>query len=574
MVKSVILALVLMGCDEAPSTPADPMVEAPPVALKAAVVQSESGVVYERPLPDAAALGAYQAFPNPPGSALLDKLRLWHPEGTYTQPLLSAQLIWPEELGEVPVDLPAASSPIQLWALSPGEPPAVIPLRGRWYEGRGTYHPEGTLIMSPADGVVLDAGRRHAWVFHPDWFDVGVSGLSAEETEDLPWTPAAASVFTPEDPGQELLTLMDAQDALPQVSVDLAEWRAQLGRESATGFLLSPMWMSGEAPWATEGGAFLYDDDGEPEVQAQEAIPLTVMVPEGEAPEGGWPIVVYAHGTGGSHRTFNNTDDPKELGVWMAAAGYAVVSYALPMHGGRLGSDAALRDLYSYNFLNPESAIHVQRQAALEAAWVIKAVKEGTLQRDGAALPLDPDRVVLIGHSQGATVAALGWDWLEPRLQGMVLSAGGGEVVDNSLANAVDVGIDVPAVVRDVISLDDDEPLDSLQPPLALAEAVSSPTDPVIAADRWFRREGASPVLLVSGGRDVRVIPTSAFALIEASGLRWKGDVPPAFERRGQARAPEPSGVVWRDEGTHWVMFEDPTVQVEIVEFLDEVTSR
>ena len=110
-----------------------------------------------------------------------------------------------------------------------------------------------------------------------------------------------------------------------------------------------------------------------------------LVVPPGEAPPGGWPVVAYAHGTTGSADDCAPSDDPSRAGVAeamtaLAAGGFVAV--ATDYEG--IGTDGA------HPYLNGQS----------EARAVVDAVR--------AARALTPDagaRWGVLGYSQGGHAA-------------------------------------------------------------------------------------------------------------------------------------------------------------------------
>jgi predicted esterase len=111
-----------------------------------------------------------------------------------------------------------------------------------------------------------------------------------------------------------------------------------------------------------------------------------LFVPDGDAPDGGWPVVAWAHGTTGvgddcslTTRTPRSDVEKMYLGHWLDQ-GYAVVAADYP----GLGSEGLHR------YLDGRSA----------ANSVVDSVRAGR-----AADPSLSDRWVVIGHSQGGHAA-------------------------------------------------------------------------------------------------------------------------------------------------------------------------
>ena len=53
-------------------------------------------------------------------------------------------------------------------------------------------------------------------------------------------------------------------------------------------------------PYSLSGGDFQYDANGTPIPGATEDMRVSLCVPKGAVPAGGFPVVLYSHGTGGN----------------------------------------------------------------------------------------------------------------------------------------------------------------------------------------------------------------------------------------------------------------------------------
>src|SRR5690606_4997034 len=119
----------------------------------------------------------------------------------------------------------------------------------------------------------------------------------------------AVSVFTTQDAIGELLAIRDwmiANYPAPTlVEGSASAVRAAPAWTELTGhYGPSPIFQEGEVPYGAEGGALEADEDGVPTVHGEFDARFTITIPTAEMPEGGYPIVLYAHGTGGDHRSF------------------------------------------------------------------------------------------------------------------------------------------------------------------------------------------------------------------------------------------------------------------------------
>jgi hypothetical protein len=71
------------------------------------------------------------------------------------------------------------------------------------------------------------------------------------------------------------------------------------------GQITLPVMQQGTRPYTTLGqGAIQLDASGNPIVQGTEPVCVSITVPHGVTPPaGGWPVILYAHGTGGEYRS-------------------------------------------------------------------------------------------------------------------------------------------------------------------------------------------------------------------------------------------------------------------------------
>ncbi|WP_423598216.1 alpha/beta hydrolase family protein [Roseateles sp. MS654] len=128
------------------------------------------------------------------------------------------------------------------------------------------------------------------------------------------------------------------------------------------------------------------------------AVPVRIYWPSGEPPAGGWPVVVFSHGMGGSRRGYSY------LGSYWAANG------VVAMHVQHIGSD---RRLWAGGFGWSNSLSLVRRlQAAAQPDEAIERTQDVRFALDqllaGPLGPrLDPKRLAIAGHSYGANTSLL-----------------------------------------------------------------------------------------------------------------------------------------------------------------------
>ena len=274
-----------------------------------------------------------------------------------------------------------------------------------------------------------------------------------------------------------------------------------------------PIFQQGTAPYLTpaDGGDVGVDAGGNPLVDHTEQVCLSLTVPKGTPPPGGWPTVVFAHGTGGNFRSHVllglahdfalGVDDGTGNMVRAAVLGIDQVG-----HGPRRGGSVLDPYQVVYNYANPLSARGTLQQAAADQMSLLRLVP--TVAFDAASSPTPSAfslaaSPALWGHSQGATAASIALPYRA--WSGAVLSGQGASVRD-SLATRLSP-VDIAHVLPWVLS---DRGADGL--------VRGGAEHPVLG---WMQAllEGADPVAF--GRLAVRVPPagSSAHHLLQLYGL-------------------------------------------------------
>lgn len=252
-----------------------------------------------------------------------------------------------------------------------------------------------------------------------------------------------------------------------------------------------------KAPYLSGNGGLALDaKTGKPKVVGYEDVCAAIAIPKGtwtdksklSMPASGWPVLLYAHGTGGSHRSgmsqaadaMARLTDPKGKKV-----ATAVISLDQPMHGTRRGPPPlGLLDpgpLF-YNFANPPAAKGNLYQGAADSYQMVmfaKIAASANLAGTGK-LKFDPNQIYFMGHSQGGTTGPLGLAY-EPGIRGMVFSGTGGSLV-NSLLNKKspqDATVGVQIALQEV-------DLDENHPVLALMQYYFDEVDPLVYGPMYF----------------------------------------------------------------------------------------
>ena len=132
-------------------------------------------------------------------------------------------------------------------------------------------------------------------------------------------------------------------------------------------------------------------------------------------------------------------------------------------------------------------------------------------------IKLDPNRIVYMGHSQGALNGPL-FLAVEPDVQGGVFSAAGGTL--SITPEQKTKPSDINALVASFVPVSDDKEVDRWHPATALLQTFIESGDPTNYARYWFHdpRPGTSPrhIFMTAGLDDEYTPPDSIFALAAA----------------------------------------------------------
>jgi len=209
-------------------------------------------------------------------------------------------------------------------------------------------------------------------------------------------------------------------------------------------------------------------------------------VPLGTMPSAGWPVILYAHGTGGDYESFIDDGTAGRFAEVMNADGselarFVVISIDQVLAGTRApaGTD---QDTAFFNFDNILAARDNIKQGSLDNFQLLRLVESIDLPAlpDGTApLKLDTSRVYFFGHSEGSLTGAL-FVGEEPLVKAAVFSGAGAGLVSSLLLKMQPVNI--AALVQDLF----DEPVDDFNPMLNLLQGFFDESDPENYARRYF----------------------------------------------------------------------------------------
>lgn len=426
--------------------------------------------------------------------------------------------------------------------------------------GRAVRSLEGDALGSDADFVALmadaqpaDTHLAAAWARYAplrSWLDEAAIDRNAV---------GAAAVFTVQDPTEPARLLREAVHAAPiaEMSGEVlcgtdADLYAVSGEptrgcqtSSDQGFyevqavVGLPQFQQGTPPFkvAGDGGQIVFPNAG-PAVQRTEQVHVLLTVPtDAPMPEGGWPLVIYGHGTSGDYTSLIRQGLADELSSIALTGGatvrFATLSFDAPLHGGRthpenwdatwfdVDPNAYDSDVLFFNPLNPRATRDNPLQQAAElwalTRWALALDWSAEQSPTGAAVRFDPAALHYLGHSQGAVVGVT-YAAYEPALRAVALSGGGGLTIEafahktspQNIPQAMAVGLADPAINRD-------------HPLLNLFQQISERSDGVNHAGRLLRDppEGAQRLhtFQIFGVGDTYSPDPTQYALARALGV-------------------------------------------------------
>jgi hypothetical protein len=277
-------------------------------------------------------------------------------------------------------------------------------------------------------------------------------------------------------------------------------------------------WSTGLFPYETEGGQFTFDGTGQPVIDGEETLTFALAVPKTHMPvPGGYPVLLYAHGTGGDYRSF--VDD--ETAGRMARLGVAAFGIDNAMNGTRIPPDKSA-DLLFFNVINMragrdnnrQGAADVIQQERMAAALSIDAGSSPT----GEEIHLDGSKILFMGHSQGGLNGSL-YLALSERCLGGYLSGSAGNILYSIAYKTSPINILVTIGIMVGLAGDEAEKSDLgiYHPLINLIQMFIEPSDPINYARHWFHRplEGIPPrsIFQIEGMGDTYAPPAGIEAL-------------------------------------------------------------
>ena len=579
-------------------------------------------------------------FPNPSASSLLGEylglLRADGPGFAAAGALYATfnAAIDPASLPADPAATTADGAAVFVVDLD-GAASARFPLRLRYTEAATLFLPVHALAALPLYGVPFAAGHRHAFVIttavrdasgHAIGADAALQralGLSAQTAADaeargslapfVDWARKAgfdlhqvalASVFMVQDAAAPIVGLRRGVLATPApTATDLVFKASTAQRHLFTGHLPIPSFQEGAAPYLSSGGRLIFGSDGTAVAQKTESVRFMLSIPRGPAPAGGFPTVLYAHGTGGSYLSAAC----EGIDALLAARGIATLGIDQVVHGPRnpgctepaysanglcVGNDGGAYEscvgTAYFNLVNAYAGRDNTRQGAADLFQLIRLVPavsvSAALHPEGVAASLNAAKVSFLGHSQGG-LTGTPFVAAEPGLKGAVLSGTGGTLAITVLQR-IDP-LNFKALAELLIGIDGRESLDEFHPVLMLIQTAGEPADPLSYASHLVKAPlvpGSKHVMLTEGLQDRYTVADASEALGAAASFDLGGIAAhqsAGFVARGLKVLSLPiEGNVDTEDGPktgvllqyplqgHFAIFEDPTAQCRYLEFL------
>jgi hypothetical protein len=366
---------------------------------------------------------------------------------------------------------------------------------------------------------------------------LGRAGVESAEISGL-------AVFTTDDSARQMGTVV--ADMLTRTLPSPAPFMAQEVFDGYCVFASTvqmPDYQRGTPPFAGAGGDWVFDANGNPIFQRYETANLFVTIPRTPMPAAGYPVVLLIHTGFGELRPLVDrgqeaaTGGPAIVpgsgpGQEFAKVGWAGMSVDGPLDGLRNTTNAN-EDYTIFNFLNPPALRDNIRESGAELALFTHAMEKISLDvstcpgasgtNGSTTATFDVSKLVLFGHSMGATIAPLALA-SDPRFKGVILSGSGASLIENlmyklqpfSVKPFVEAFLNYP-----VGTLKEDDPI------LSLIQFIAEPSDSQIY-ERAVVQEPppgftARQVLMLQGIVDNYIRPRIANASSLALGLDLAG---------------------------------------------------
>ncbi|MBT6178023.1 MAG: hypothetical protein HOI23_12310 [Deltaproteobacteria bacterium] len=453
----------------------------------------------------------------------------------------------------IPIDVSFHEEP-DAW--SPANYIAAIPVFGFLREPNSEY----ALVVT--DKVLAPDGTRvgRSQEFHEAFVDDGgekieahLSALKATlalEDFDL-GSVSGAAVFSTLDPNALLLKLANWAESLPTPTLKEA-WEVREDYESyqvLVGTYEVPVIQHDERPYSRSGeGRIAWDEDGNPLIRSYQDVKLALTIPKSAQPDGGFPLTIYMHGSGGNwyqaitrgpqeeveEELRENPEPGTGPAEWLARRGIATVGFDFPLHGTR-HNPPDQNGLMLYNILGNidgtidnfhVSAMELTILSRLMLATSVDASLSPNLNAGNGAndlIQFNPNRLSAMGQSMGSTIG-VAWATVDPRVKGVVFSGSGGMLIE--IANTALEPLDLKPTLE-LLIFDGQPDIHLAHPLLHTFQSLWDKVDPVAKGPyvSLDPHPGFAPkdILMTAGYRDGYFHPRSQAALAISLGTPIAG---------------------------------------------------
>ncbi|MFT3771026.1 MAG: hypothetical protein QM820_36895 [Minicystis sp.] len=473
-------------------------------------------------------------------------------------------------------DSVAPDSPLFLVNVSAGSPRygERVPIDARFKAIAETYSPENLLAVMPYPGLPLQPETTYALVVRRSlggadgrplspaeaWSRLAAGeapeGANGPRAKDdfaplLGWLAhegldaanvAATTVFTTGDPrAHQLRWRAHVESSLPPPAATMLDASEVYDDYCVVkGHIDLPLFQKGPKPYDAEGtGHIVEDASGNPVVQEHDDLGFVITIPKKAMPPAGFPIVLYATGSGGSRRHVldrtakaENPNDglgPPGRGpaLYFARRAIAAFGFPAPLAWDR-NPKGESGDSATFNIDNLAAFRGNVQQGALDFTSLVKLAKGITF--DASLCPgattttgtfrYDPSRIYFYGHSTGSTFGGLVIP-SEPGISAGMLSGGGGTWIQE--LTMAESPVKYSVLVKVLLGMDPEDDLDLFDPPLTLFQTVMDPVD----VTNWARHiakdplpgNAPKPLLFIEGVIDTFHFPRMANTHGMAAGL-------------------------------------------------------
>ncbi len=401
------------------------------------------------------------------------------------------------------------------------------------------YVPEHTLEVAARPGFILHENRSYAFVVMTNLLNAqgaklapsaeladlrsgktisGPRGANAQKTYTPLWETlktlgidaaevASATVFTTGDVVADSHAISEKVRAtqtitIENLKIDPDDGLLHDGYCELIATVKYPQFQQGTPPFDYEG-LFVFDAMGNPVKQREETAPITIVIPKQPMPAGGYPLMMYFHGSGGVSgavvdRGTWKLDTMANIkgegpGFVLAKHNIASIGSALPVNPERLPGATEQEYLNLKNIVAMRDTFRqgvIEQRLLLDALLAVKIDPSVLAGCTGPELPAGEtafhfatDKVVAQGQSMGGMYTNM-ISAVEPRIRAAVPTGAGGFWTYYVLQTTV---IDNVKGLLGVI-LNTRAKLTFMHPALSVLETGLEPADPFVYMPRVGQR--------------------------------------------------------------------------------------